>query len=173
MQTISASLMSTQAATILTSTTVPTFRGYNFSLSLFAGASAYTNLFDQYIVDRVEFWLTPEAPQGNTSFGQVATAVDLDDANTPTTNAEVADKQLSILTAGGAATYVSFVPHMAVAVYSGAFTSFGNSPPTWIDAASPGVQHYGVKLSFSPTPGAITYVVSYRVHFRFRQPGIA
>lgn len=173
MQMISAQLTSTQAELFSTSNVAPTFKAYSFYLSSFAGAGPYTNLFDQYILDEVEFWLTPESPQGTTVFGQVTSAVDFDDANVPTTNLMVADKQSSVVTAGGAATYIRFAPHMAVAVYSGAFTSFGNEPAQWIDAASASVQHYGVKLSLSPTPTPIAYCVSYRGHFRFRQPGIA
>jgi len=40
----------------------------------------------------------------------------------------------------------TFSPHMALAAYGGAFTSYANVSPQWIDAASTGVQHYGVKV---------------------------
>jgi len=36
-------------------------------------------------------------------------------------------------------------PHVAIAAYSGAFTSFANKKMVWIDSGSPSVVHYGVK----------------------------
>jgi len=63
---------------------------------------------------------------------------------------------------------------MAVAAFSGAFTSYSNVPAGWIDSASPGVQHYGLKLYFESTPfGVISYEYSVRAKVSFRGPGIA
>lgn len=61
---------------------------------------------------------------------------------------------------------------MAVAVYSGAFTSFSNAPAGWIDAASPGVQMYGIKTAMTTSTAIIGYTINIKAIVSFRSPGI-
>lgn len=61
---------------------------------------------------------------------------------------------------------------MAVAVYSGAFTSFANAPSSWIDSGSPNVQHYGLKAAVTATAAVQTYNLQVRARVSFRQPGL-
>ena len=44
----------------------------------------------------------------------------------------------------------SIVPHIAMAAYSGAFTSYANRQKQWIDVASADVIHYGYKYAVTP-----------------------
>lgn len=155
-----------------TSTTVPTFSSSYFVLSSFPSAANYTNLFDQYRFELVEVWVEPRTPQGTTTFSTFTTAVDLDDANTPTSVGDVAAKQGAIIGDGGAGRYHRWQPHMAVATFSGAFTSYANEPASWIDSASPNVQHFGFKAAFSSTPSAISYNLDVRATVTFRAPGL-
>jgi len=159
-------------AFITTSITVPVGIGLAFLLNQFAGYTSYTALFDQYRFDQIEVWLEPTAGQSTTLFGPLVTAVDLDDSNNPASLAALQDKQGALVGDGGAGRYHCFRPHVAVAEYSGAFSSFGNIPATWVDASSPAVQHYGFKAVTGPTPASIVYNLSVRAVISFRAPGL-
>ncbi len=149
-----------------TSTTVPTFLGYYAALSQFS-ASNYTALFDQYRIEQLELWLEPE--NTNAICAELATCVDYDDANAPGSIANVADRQDALVGMGAAGRYHKWVPHVAVAAYSGTFTSFINEPAPWVDSASTGVQHYGFKIAALATPSSVVnYLITVRAVVRFR-----
>jgi len=157
-----------------TSVAVGTYAGYYFALASFGAVTAYTAFFDQYRIEQCELWFEPQdvAASGQL-FANLATCVDLDDANTPATYATVADHQGAMVGGGGAGRYHKWVPHMAVATYSGTFTSYANEPAGWIDCSSPNVQHFGLKVASFPTPAAAqVYTVNVRAVFSFRAPGI-
>lgn len=162
----------TGEASFTTSTSVPTYVAYSFAVSGGAGSSEYLGLFDQYRIDAVECWLEPFAAQGTTVFSEVVSAIDLDDANTPTTVAQVQARQDSLCTGGGAGHYHVWTPHAAIATYSGVFTSFANVVKPWIDSGSPNVQHYGLKIACAVTPAVISYHLTFRLHCSFRAPGL-
>lgn len=61
----------------------------------------------------------------------------------------------------------TFKPRMAVAAYAGAFTSYANLPDQWIDAASPNVQHYGVKVFIPAVTVAQTLLQSWDVTLEY------
>jgi hypothetical protein len=103
---------------LTTQTVAETYVSHSVLLSGLNGYFSYTSLFDQYRIDFVEMWVEPQAAQGTTVFGQVATAVDLDDANSPTSMTDVSIKPGALYGAGGAGRYHKWQPHMAVAVYS-------------------------------------------------------
>jgi hypothetical protein len=155
-----------------TSTIVPVYSSASITLNSFDESAPYLALFDQYMIEHAEVWLEPAAPQGTTVFSDLVLAVDLDDANAPTSRGQVSSKQQAIETSGGAGVYAAWRPHMAIAAFSGTFTSYSNSPATWIDSASPAVQHYGIKVYASNTPAAMVYQMRYRITVAFRAPGI-
>jgi hypothetical protein len=144
-----------------------------FAVSTFGGSTAALGLFDQYRFDQVECWIDPLAPPGTTLFGNVVTCVDLDDGAAVSTMAQVQDHPGALLATGGAGHYHKWKPHMAVAVYSGAFTSFANEVAGWIDSASPNVQHYGIKIATQNFTTAVAYSLTTRAVISFRAPGIA
>jgi len=165
----------TDVVTFLTSsTTVPTFATYVAHLSDFAQYTEYIACFDQYKIDMLEIWLEPQASQSTTSTntGMISTCIDLDDGNTPTSFAIVEAHQGSITTNGQAGHYHRWKPHVAVAVYSGAFTSFSNEPSCWIDSASPNVQHYALKAACLPTAAITVFSINVRAQLSFRSSGI-
>jgi hypothetical protein len=142
-------------------------------VAFFQISTVALTMFDQYKIEQLEIWLTPDTTVTNLSRTMIASAIDLDDAATPTSFLTVSDKQGSLVTSGQAGHYHKWKPHMATAVYSGAFTSFANEPAGWIDSGSPNVQHYGVK---SATSGADGVVVRYSLEVRgvlsFRSPSV-
>jgi hypothetical protein len=163
----------TQSITVFltTSTTIPVVVAQQFALSNFDNYTEYTGLFDQYMIQQIEVWLEPQNPASNQSYGELAMAIDLDDASVGTISS-IQNKQGCMWGNGSSGRYMRFRPHVAVAVYSGAFTSFANEPSCWIDCASPSVQHYGLKVGTLATAAAIVYSLTIRAVVSFRAPGI-
>jgi hypothetical protein len=164
--------MTTEGTLFTTSSSVPTTYGLYTTIAGFAQSSEYLSLFDQYRIDLLEVWVRPTLSQGNSMFSDMASCIDLDDANTPISFAEVEAHQRSMVASGGAGRYHVWQPHVATAVYSGAFTSFSNEPAGWIDSASPNVQHYGVKFAIGTETVPQSYLYTVRGTVTFRAPGI-
>jgi len=115
----------------------------------------------------------PEVMSATVNSVPFYTAVDLDDANNPTAVSQVAGKQGAVVSMTGTGHYHAWKPHMAVAVYSGAFTSFSNAPAGWIDSGSTGVQHYGLKAAVNGADGQVHgYYALVRAKISFRAAGI-
>lgn len=158
---------------VSTSLTVPVYFGTSFALSSFNSYTGYTTLFDQYRIDEIEIWCE-SANQNNTiATTQVATYIDLDNATAPASFGDAADRQGAIVTNVLAGHYHRWVPHVAVAEYAGAFTSYGNLPPTWIDSSSPNVEHYGFKLATNGVDGVVRNIqITFRAKISFRSSAI-
>ncbi len=156
---------------LATSTTVPVAYSLYFALSQFSDVSTLTAIFDQYKIEMVEVWFMPRNSivSGNTAnTGVMHTVVDYDDANALGSVAAAATYANVQVGTGVQSHYRKFRPHVAVAAYSGTFTSFSNQDSQWIDAASPGVQHYGFKAISTVTDAIYTWDAVWRVHFAFR-----
>jgi hypothetical protein len=167
--------MATLAAVLNTSTTLPTFGAQSFSLNTFGTGTglAFSNaltVFDQYKIDLIETWLVSRSPTdvNVSNSGVLTSAVDLDDAIVPTVYAAVQGYGSSLTASGGAGHYHRWRPHVALAAYSGVFTSFANEECPWIDSASPGVQCYGLKFASSVTSAIISYDLLVRMTVSFR-----
>lgn len=157
-----------------TSATVPTYWGGNFTLSQFQDYVSYTSLFDEYKFDGIEVWLESDKLGSSTvASAQMFSVIDLDDGNTPTSIASVLARQGCVSSNTTTGQYHRWVPNMAIASYSGAFTSYSNVEPTWIDCASPAVQHYGLKICVPTADGVIrTINITARARFSFRGAAI-
>lgn len=153
-----------------TSTTVATFTYVNFSLSQSNQASALTDLFDQYMIDGAEVWILPRYSLASNSnnWGTLYSVIDVDDSNLLTSVAQANEYVSCVESEGTQGHYRHLVPHCALAAFSGAFTSYANVKHQWIDAASPNVQHYGIKVAASVTGIALVYDLRIRLSFRFR-----
>jgi hypothetical protein len=152
---------------------VSTYVAKTFKVSDFAGASALLSVFDQYRIDQIECWLEfPVKNSGTVANPILTSCVDLDDATTPSSLGEVQDRQDTLVASGPVGMYHRFRPHMATAVYSGAFTSFSNVPAGWIDSGSPNVEHYGLKAALTSYGSAFTVALSVRAVLSFRAPVI-
>lgn len=148
-----------------------------FKLSNLNNYTDYTAIYDQYRIVLIEITLFPKlnVDNGNAGslpdYGRLFTAIDFDDA-TPVGVAALTEYGSCKVTNAMHQTSRKFIPHMAVAAYSGAFTSYANKFGQWIDCASPDVQHYGCKVAISG--GNIgqtqlnTIYASVRYHLEFR-----
>jgi len=158
------------AGTVLTSSaSVPVFQGVNFTLSGMPNASNYTALFDQYKIECIECWFYPAASNNGGHTGTLYTAVDYDSSSAPASITAI-QAYSNVVTAPIATTghYHRFRPHVAVAAYSGAFTSFQNQESPWIDCSSNTVQHYGIVLASTINSDALVIDGIYRYHLAFR-----
>lgn len=155
---------------VSTSLSAPVFASSSVTLASFPAFSAYTGLFDEYKIESIEAWLDPNVTMSSTAASTMfASAVDLDDANTPLVFSDVSERQGAILSDSGTGHYHRWRPYVANALFSGAFTSYGSEPAPWIDCASPSVQHYGLKVATSANDGAArVYALTVRALVSFR-----
>lgn len=136
-------------------------------------STAYTTIFDSYRILQLTTSFIPVATafgSGTTvSHGALLTAIDYDDANAPSTSADLVNYDSCQIDRVGNFVERTYNPKVAAAVYSGAFTSFAQSS-LWIDCASPNVQHYGLKYFIEPSTGSTsptwdihaTYVIQFK-----------
>jgi len=141
----------------------------SFQVSDLAQATTLLSVFDQYRIMQVEVWLKPQsASVGTQTATSLYTVLDYDDATTPISENQMQQYTNVTISAVVEGIYRRFRPHIAVAVYSGAFTSFKNELSDWIDSGSPNVQHYGFKALISPGPTTLAYDLEYRYWVQFR-----
>jgi hypothetical protein len=158
----------TQESSFSSSVTVPTGVGAYISLSGLPNASTYAALFDQYRICQVEVWAMPTgtlAPEESALFKSV---VDYDNTTSTATTAFFDSYSNTHTTTLQNGHYRRFTPHIAIAAYAGAFTSYGNRSLQWIDCNSTGVQHYGVKYYIDTTSAVVPVDLIWRVWIQFR-----
>ncbi len=87
----------------------------------------------------------------------LTTAIDHDDASTPTSldNLLVHASSIPHGTFNRPFSRV-FIPRISVATYQGAFTGYASEEPQWIDSNNPAVQHYGFKYIMEAVPPTAT-----------------
>jgi len=148
-----------------------------FTVASIDQITSFTSLFDQYRIDWIEatfrpaFTANPLGVASSIYIPSLFTAVDFDDAVTPTSIAQLED-YANCTTSTYETVVRRWKPHAAIAAYAGAFTSYGNVESPWIDASSTAVQHYGLKTAI--TSGATgqtalqSWVATYRIMCSWR-----
>jgi hypothetical protein len=164
--TDSCTLRCTQTSVVTASASAAVNGVYYFSLT---ASNLSTGPFDQYRIEAIRFSVIPQnnaiglVTNSTTSLVPLYSVIDYDDANAlGSANAAVAYNNCVTLAPGESCERL-FKPRMALAAYSGAFTSYSNTQPTWIDVVSPGVQHYGIKLFIPQATVAQTLLQSWEV----------
>lgn len=159
-----------EASLLVTSTTLQTFASKYFTIADLDQYTSLSAVFDQYIIMEVEVWIEPQLTGGAfaVNAGNLYSVIDYDDANNLTSTASACDYTNVISSNGQDSHYRRFSPHIAVGAYSGTFTSFKNERAGWIDFASTGVQHYGLKVACTPTTASFTYQIRSRYHIMCR-----
>jgi hypothetical protein len=155
----------------VTNAALETFSSQNFALTSFADYATYTALFDQYRIVHAEMWFIPSANIGTSSIPEVGaycTAVDIDDVAVAGSFQALTSKPDSNISGMFAGHYHSFKPAIAVAAYSGAFTSYASVDTPWLDSASPSILYYGVKTAATVASTAIVVNLRIRVIAEFR-----
>ena len=142
-----------------------------FTLSDLAGYSDMVTLFDEYQLYKVEVTFQPTITQSlsaDRNPGALYTAVDYDDATAPGDATVLLQYGTCQISAPQERVTRCIYPRMAVAAYSGAFTSYANLKSQWIDIASSTVQHYGIKWCIKGSDYAYGYHVFARYHIKLR-----
>jgi hypothetical protein len=161
----------------LTQTTLtPLLGALSFKLNLLDNYTEFTALFDMYKIDYIEVKFIPQfnmqtITTNSTITPNLYTVLDYDDATAPASISEL--RQFSTFREDRFDYVVTraIQPRMAVAAYSGAFTSYANTR-SWVDCNSPGIEWYGVKYGASAGASGQTnlqtwsYVVSYYISFK-------
>jgi len=150
---------------------VETKGAINFALAQLNDFSSYQEIFDLYRIAMVEITFRPRAnmnTSGTANYcGMLYSAVDLTDSTT------IASTKLNeypgvVKTEAIKEQIHTFVPSIAVAAYSGAFTSYMNVSAPWIETSSSSVQHYGIKYALTISPATFAYDATARVHLQFK-----
>jgi len=153
-----------------TSATLPTFATLSVTLAQFDKVSSYTGCFDQYRIRCVECNLIPGSTTGVSggNEGLFASVIDYDDDTALTAVADALSYQTCLSTSAFTHHKRIYKPHIAAAVYSGAFTSFANESDVWLDAGSTGVKHYGLKTAATATTSIYVTDLAVRAWIQFR-----
>jgi len=153
-----------------TSTSLNTFSSVGATFGNIDQAASLAVVFDQYRITELEVWLMPRDSAAATSSSQALlySVIDLDDGTPLTTPGQFGDYTSCVTSEIDQGHYRHFIPHVAMAAYSGAFTSFANVASPWIDTSSPSVIHYGVKFGAGVTGTSHTYDVNLKLHIQLR-----
>jgi len=146
---------------------------FKFQLNDLADYTSFQVIFDQYKIDKVQVQIRPIGRAqpivgiNTEKIPLLFTVIDYDDATAPTGTSQL--KEYSNCNVSLYETVVAtFAPHMALAAYSGAFSSFANVGPTWIDIANPSVQHYGLKLACEAGLSGQTLLQYWDIQFKYQ-----
>jgi hypothetical protein len=154
-----------------------------FTLADLPQSATFTALYDLYRIKEIEVTFSPLCNMNGTQSAALSAtmseycmyyAVDLDDASVVSPLSALMEyedvKRHDFLHKGPLV--VRFKPRVAMAAYSGAFTSYANTKDQWLDCGSTGIQYYGIKWAL-PCPVNTTFgippvalVVRYLVEFK-------
>lgn len=153
-----------------TNSSLATFNNVTFAVSAIDQINDLAGVFDQYRIDSVEVHITNQNSNFNmANSGRYVTVIDHDDNTNFTLFNTALDYPSALVSGGQSCQYRHFVPRIATAAYSGAFTSFANQKPQWIDMASSNVVHYGLKAAFTGTSTSlIIFDLTVVLHCSFR-----
>jgi hypothetical protein len=141
------------------------------------------SLYDQYRIDSIELLFVPSLNVSTTKgtagtdvrqLPILTTCLDKDDAITPTVS-QVQQHQTCVVHGifdRNVRVHLD-KPQVSLSAYQGAFTGYAQKASQWIDTASSGVEHYGVKWSIenAPTSASANYLFVYaKYNMSFRYP---
>jgi len=159
-QTLRTTLSYQVAGWIVSNAAAPGVASIAVSLGQLAGGdlTSLQTVFDQYKIEAVEFWINPQANVNLPTAGsgapvyanqpRLVTVIDLDNAASVGSIAQASNYSSAVTTEPYEKQRRCFKPHIAYAAYgSGAFTSYANQQAGWVDIASSGVSHFGLKAA--------------------------
>lgn len=172
---------STNPSYILATASANKYFAIAFELQDCDNVTTFSELFDQYRIDMVEFRMIPtstvidqhDATGANTVNPMVWVVADFDDSTVLSGIAAAQEYANVQVFEGGQGISLDILPSITPSVFaSGAFSGYKVSAADWIDMANVQVPHYGVKgvvqaLSVGSTQ-AISWTVSAKYHLSFR-----
>lgn len=149
--------------------------GISFRLSDLLDYTEFTNLFDQYRVNWVEYMFICKQNGSSPAWPTIFIAEDHDDDAVPVINEILAKEHTQVLQFGSNRTMLKLRlrPNITRNVYNGVTNGYERAAPgTWVDCAVATVPHYGVKYFISnynttSNPNAtISVVVRFNLSFK-------
>lgn len=159
--------------------------GAAFRLSDLPDYTEYTNMFEQYRVNKVTLKITPMATEVSAGGAVSSTAtqsavifhycLDYDDAARPTASAAGVDalrqrsgyRMRNVYAGNGKPIIISFSPKLLEEAYqSGVGTAYQPKKSSWIDEGYPNVLHYGVKCITESVSGGSAMQHFFKVETR-------
>lgn len=145
---------------------------FTFTLNDVPQVTSFQALFDQYRIAEIQVTFRPMytgtsiAVTVSNIIPQIYTAVDFDSA---TTTSIAAIREYSTCKTHELEDFaIRFKPGIAMAAYSGAFTSFANMTNQWLDLASPAIQHYGLLYGIEAGNSGQTALQVWNVEFQYK-----
>jgi len=168
-------IQTTNAGTVLTLGSAPTFGGNYFTVGThIAEYARFGNLFGQYRFNKIEVWLEPSTagtPGLSTPWYSV---IDFSNANNPASLAQMMSYTNCVTTNLLCGHYHNWVPHTASLTAAGTGTGYQNITAPWVDFSDTSVEHFGIKLAGDSitTGGSNNAVINMmvRIHFSTRNP---
>jgi len=133
----------------------------------------FQTIFDQYRIVAMRVYITPQnnaiglVTNSTTSLVDFYSVIDYDNPTALSSSSAARDYENCMVQAPGESAMRTFQPRMALAAYAGAFTSYANTQPLWIDCASPSVQHYGLKYFIPQATAAQTQLQSWELNAEY------
>lgn len=129
----------------------------------------FTNLFDNYRIDRIACWCLPTWDSANVTSAATQSAsglpwlfhaVDYDDASVTQSTAimQYGNCKMTQLSGDNSKIMRSWIPRSQTAAQAGGANAGGLRPAklAWVDTASTNVTHYGLKIALDNQAGALT-----------------
>jgi len=146
-----------------------------FQLNDLPDYTEFTNLFDQYAIIGVQVQLSPRINTpgngGLASNCMVYGIIDCSDITLPASLLQFKESQTirewSTTTMQNRRWNIKHSPRIAVGAYAGAFSGYAAPTLTWIDAQSPNVQHYGIKLAVPAGASGVSNPMVYDLEFKY------
>jgi len=148
---------------ITSSTTVTQYGGLQFTFADLPSAGSFSAVFDRYRILGAKVMFKPYGQQMSTgvgTVGQLHTAVDFDDASTPSSIGAIERYGTYAGVPGNRSLQRHFAPRVAGIVYRGvATTGFSEVPyGGWMDMAYTDVPYYGLKYALETTASTAQFV---------------
>jgi hypothetical protein len=150
----------------------------SFALNGLDQYTTFTALYDQYRIARIDAtWFpqtnySPTQPNVGVAIPLTFIYVDYDDSTVPTAGLARQRQDAVVKTSNCKEFTISWVPHVAVAGFTGTFTGYTNIAAPWIDCASPAIVHYGLKWWQDNVSAGVTnmsgWLITYKLHLEFR-----
>jgi len=129
----------------------------NVTLNQLNDYASYSSIFDQYRIQQFTVEFLPVAP--STASSVLYTVFDYDDSTAAPISQLLQYDSLRV-TPSNMFVERTVAPKVALAAYSGTFTSYASSSP-WIDVASAGVNYYGLKYGLAASSTVTTTTLAY------------
>jgi len=153
-----------EIVTSTTGTSTTTFVENNsfFNMGQLTDASMVAGVFDQYCIYSVTCAISIDGSSPTGVLATVLTAIDYDNIASIGPSGIIGYSNCSETCISGSASLIRYIkPCLAVAVYSGAFTSFATQR-CWVNSNSLNVQHYGLRCIIMQANAAYNLRFSYK-----------